>query len=177
MLRPTSVGQSALEQCTHLGLITRLFITVRELRVCWYRGLSLTRGQVCRYNCCWSSPVQSFSGLSPVGLVTIFYCLRFETSVFVASYDSQGCGGGIRSHLHAGKWLSSKLVPLITPRHGPRNKHRSSLLYFIRCNGNMFVCKAVIQQRLPYICSFRGRCLATSVVYSHYLATGLHVTI
>jgi hypothetical protein len=32
------------------------------------------------YNCCWSSPAHSFSGLTPVGLVTIFYCLRFETS-------------------------------------------------------------------------------------------------
>jgi hypothetical protein len=31
------------------------------------------------------------------GLVTIFYCLRFETSLFVASYDSQGYGGGIRT--------------------------------------------------------------------------------
>jgi hypothetical protein len=28
---------------------------------------------------CWSSPEQSFSGPSPVGLVTIFYCLRFKT--------------------------------------------------------------------------------------------------
>jgi hypothetical protein len=27
---------------------------------------------------------------SPVGLATIFYCPRFETSLFVASYDSQG---------------------------------------------------------------------------------------
>jgi hypothetical protein len=30
-------------------------------------------------------PAQSFSGPSPVGLVTIFYCLRFETSLFIAS--------------------------------------------------------------------------------------------
>jgi hypothetical protein len=35
------------------------------------------------YNCCQSS-----------GLATIFYCLRFETSLFVASYNSQGYGGG-----------------------------------------------------------------------------------
>jgi hypothetical protein len=47
------------------------------------------------YNCSWPSPAQSFSCPSPVGLVTIFYCLRFETSLFVASYDSQGYGGGI----------------------------------------------------------------------------------
>jgi hypothetical protein len=37
-----------------------------------------------------------------VGLVTIFYCLRFETSLFVASYDSQGYGGGIRTRLRMG---------------------------------------------------------------------------
>jgi hypothetical protein len=48
------------------------------------------------YSCCWSSPEQSFSGPSPEGLTTITYCLRFETSPFVASYDSQGYGGGIR---------------------------------------------------------------------------------
>jgi hypothetical protein len=54
------------------------------------------------YNCCWPSPAQSFSGPSPLGLVTIFYCLRFETSLFAASYDSQGHGGGIRSCLHTG---------------------------------------------------------------------------
>jgi hypothetical protein len=31
------------------------------------------------YNCCWSSPAQSYSGPSPAGLMTTFYCLRFET--------------------------------------------------------------------------------------------------
>jgi hypothetical protein len=78
------------------------------------------------YNFCWSLPAQLFSDPSPAGLMTVFYCLRFETpptrrarfpylsprnrlaqlypralgSLFVASYDSQGCGGGIRTHLH-----------------------------------------------------------------------------
>jgi hypothetical protein len=41
-------------------------------------------------------------GPSPFGLVTIFYCLRFETSIFVASYDSQDHGGGVRPRLHTG---------------------------------------------------------------------------
>jgi hypothetical protein len=27
-------------------------------------------------SCCWPSPAQSFSGPSPAGLITIFYCLR-----------------------------------------------------------------------------------------------------
>jgi hypothetical protein len=31
------------------------------------------------YNFCWFSPVKSFSGSSPARLMTIFYCLRFET--------------------------------------------------------------------------------------------------
>jgi hypothetical protein len=45
---------------------------------------------------------QSFSGPSPLGLATIFYCLRYETSLFVASCDSQGHGGGIRPRFHTG---------------------------------------------------------------------------
>jgi hypothetical protein len=49
---------------------------------------------------CLSSPAQSFLGPSPVGLATIFYCLRFKTFLFVASYDSQDCRGGIRPRLH-----------------------------------------------------------------------------
>jgi hypothetical protein len=54
------------------------------------------------YNYCWSSPAQTFSGPNPMELETIFYCLRFEYSFFVASYDSQGYGGGIRTRLHMG---------------------------------------------------------------------------
>jgi hypothetical protein len=50
--------------------------------------------------CSWSSPAQSFSGPSPLDLATIFYCLSLETSLFVASYDSQGHSGGIRPRLH-----------------------------------------------------------------------------
>jgi hypothetical protein len=36
-----------------------------------------------------------FPSLSSLGLVTIFYCFKLETSLFVASYDSQVYGGGI----------------------------------------------------------------------------------
>jgi hypothetical protein len=58
---------------------------------------------------CWSSPAQFSSGPSPLDLATISYCLSFETSHFVASYDSQGHGGGIRPHLHTGVvWCQSQ---------------------------------------------------------------------
>jgi hypothetical protein len=54
--------------------------------------------------------VSGVLGSSPVSLVSVFYCLRFETSLFVASYDSQGHGGGIRPSLHTGVELPEILV-------------------------------------------------------------------
>jgi hypothetical protein len=60
-------------------------------------------------------------------------------------------------------WQNSKLVPLITPRHRPHRKQRSSLLLFSLCRGNMFIYEVVPQQRLPYICLFRVRCPAADV--------------
>jgi hypothetical protein len=78
---------------------------------------------------------------SPVGLVTIFYCLRFETSLFVASYDSQGHGGGIRPRLHTG--LTCQLLMTYryivsgrtTQKTHPLSTNGCSLLLRIRCAG------------------------------------------
>jgi hypothetical protein len=56
--------------------------TFFQLNTCCYSPYvtsSLSRGCVCVYNYWWPSPAQSFSGPSPAGLMTIFYCLRFET--------------------------------------------------------------------------------------------------
>jgi hypothetical protein len=74
-----SVGQSVVVSSTHLGLTARFLLLsdscgfVDVERSLWREGGSAV------YSSCWSSPVQSFFGLSPAGLVTIFYCLRFET--------------------------------------------------------------------------------------------------
>jgi hypothetical protein len=95
-----SVSQSVLKYSTHLGLMTRFLLLSDNCGLVdmghslWWEDAHVV------YNCCWSSPAQSFSGPSPVGLATIIYCLRFENSLFVASYDSQGYGGGIRPHLY-----------------------------------------------------------------------------
>jgi hypothetical protein len=69
----------------------QIVITVWQLRSCFCVGCPLWRedGSVF-YICCWHLPAQSFSSPSPVGLATIFYCLRFETSIFVAPYYSRG---------------------------------------------------------------------------------------
>jgi hypothetical protein len=74
------------------------------------------------YNCCWPSSEQSLSGPSLVGLATICYCLRFETSQFIASYDSQGYGGGIRTPQILTLWkrknyltFSGNRTPVVQP--------------------------------------------------------------
>jgi hypothetical protein len=106
-----SVGQSALAWSILLCFTTTCLLLSE---CCGFvdMGRSLWRedGSVV-YNCCWPSPAQSFSGPSPGGLSIIFYCLTFETSGFVVSYDSQGYGGGIRPRLHTGMtWFwNSKL--------------------------------------------------------------------
>jgi hypothetical protein len=46
-----SVGQSILVSGTHLGLKTRLFFSLWQLRVCWCGAPSLTRGRVYLLQC------------------------------------------------------------------------------------------------------------------------------
>jgi hypothetical protein len=57
-----------------------LFITVRHLQACWCGALSLTRERVCRLQLLLVLAEQTFLEPSLTGLVTIFYCLGFETS-------------------------------------------------------------------------------------------------
>jgi hypothetical protein len=61
------------------------------LLVCWYWAFSLTRGRVCRLH----SPLDLASAVNLGSEL-------FETSLFFASYDSQGHGAGIRPRLHTG---------------------------------------------------------------------------
>jgi hypothetical protein len=49
-----------------------------------------------------------------VGLTAIFYCLRYETSLSVASYDSQGYGRSIRHRLHKRFSLSKSQSQIAT---------------------------------------------------------------
>jgi hypothetical protein len=89
----------------HLGLMG---LITRYLLLCGSYGLDFMGRPLWREDgsvlciCCWPLPAQTFSSPSSLGLVTIFHCLRFETSHFVTSYDSQGHGGGIRPRLHTG---------------------------------------------------------------------------
>jgi hypothetical protein len=143
MLRPTvQLPSLSWNKAPHLELTTRFLLLSDS---CGFldveRSLWREDGSVV-YNCCWSLPAQSFSGPSPVRFVTLFYCLRFNTSLFFASYDSRGYGGSIRARLHMGYCRFSAELLFITISHWPNRKHLSQRFLFcylrIRCSGNLF---------------------------------------
>jgi hypothetical protein len=117
-----SVDRCVLEWNTNLGLTTRFLLLsdtcgfVDVGRCPWREDRSVA------YNYCWPLPAQSFSDPSPVGLATVFYCLRFETSLFVASYDSQGFCGGIRPRLRTGITCLQNALRVITSRERNRDQ-------------------------------------------------------
>jgi hypothetical protein len=140
------------------------------------------------YNFCWSSPAQSFSDPSPVGLMTILYCLRFETPPFwrarsphlyppgtgSASYPP-GTGFPFRRLLRLVglRWRYSNLTPcellvvFIQPQRGSHRKRIFSCYVFSRCRGSN-----VSTEPYPDNGSFTVSCL-----HRCYLAMCLHVTI
>jgi hypothetical protein len=106
-----------------------LEISFRQLRVCYFVAPFLTRGRVCNllYNCFWALPEQSLLGQvqqnsrpyftvsfetpNLEGQVSVFISPRNRVaqlypralgSLYVASYDSQGSGGGILTRPHTG---------------------------------------------------------------------------
>jgi hypothetical protein len=111
------------------------------------------------YNCTWSSPAQSFSGPSPMGLVTIFYCLRLETSLFVASYDSQGYGGGIQPRLSskppwsplASSYICQAAGIKITSLKNSVFRIRGRSLSLIRCHEKVLI-ETLANKQLKFHC-------------------------
>jgi hypothetical protein len=92
----------------------------------------------------------------------VFYCLRFETSRFVASYDTQGHGGGIRPRLHTslignGSWF---LLHVLGTDRTENNASNSS---------SIVVCVSVP----AFAWRLLRYCLATACLRSRYLSTAV----
>jgi hypothetical protein len=111
------------------GAQDQIFIIARQLRICWCRASSMTRGWVCRLQLLLGLASAVILGsksrgtrdhillsqirdspklegqvpvfVSPINMVAQLYPQALG-SLFVASYDSQGYGGGIRTCLHTG---------------------------------------------------------------------------
>jgi hypothetical protein len=79
MLRPTGSRPVCLGVKNPSGAYYQIFITVRHLRVCWCGVLSLTRERVCHLQLLLVLASAVMLGSESAGLVTIFYCLSFET--------------------------------------------------------------------------------------------------
>jgi hypothetical protein len=84
----------------------------------------MTRGQVCLLHMMLA--LASLVCLWPESLGTRDHNLlsRFETSLFVASYDTQGHGGGIRPRFHMGIPSYLPQILITEPRGRPHRKHR-----------------------------------------------------
>jgi hypothetical protein len=115
ILRPTVSWPVCLGIKHQSRTYDQIFVTVRQLRVCWCGAFSLTRGRVCRLQCCWPSPEQSFSGPSPRGTSDDILLSQIQDFPFRRLLRLAG--------LRWRYW-----TPFITSRHGPHRKHRSSLL-------------------------------------------------
>jgi hypothetical protein len=88
------------------GAYDQIFITFRQLRVCWCGALSLARGRVCRLHLLLTLASAVILGSESRGTHDHILLSQVRDFSFVASYVSQGYGRGIRPRLYTGYSLN-----------------------------------------------------------------------
>jgi hypothetical protein len=123
-----ATDSQSVSQSVSLGVEPRLGLTTRYLLLFASYGLLFVGRPLSREDgvCLLYMLLALASAVFLLGLATIFYCLSFETSLFVASYDSQGHGGGIGTRLHAGEWIKMVGSGQRTNRLAGRNNRYSN---------------------------------------------------
>jgi hypothetical protein len=143
MLRPAVSRSVCLGVNTPCGALDQIFITVRQLRVCWRRVPSVKTGRVCRLQLLLSLARAVILGFESLAThehtlliqirdspnleiqVPVFMSPRNRVahlkpqalgSLFVASYQSQSCGGNIWIRLNAGILLKTERLRSETNR-------------------------------------------------------------
>jgi hypothetical protein len=80
------------------GDYDQIFITVRQLWVCWRGALSLTRGRCCRLQWLVALASAVILGSESPGTRDLILLSQIRDFILDSSYNSQGYGGGIRSY-------------------------------------------------------------------------------
>jgi hypothetical protein len=177
----------------HLGPKTRYLLLLDSWGfVDVGRSLWREEGSVV-YDCCWTSPAQSFLGPSPAGLITTFYCPSFEDSTTwsARSLYLYPPGAGWPSY-NPRQWV---------PFSSPPTTHRDTVEVFDpastleKCTYRIYSIRYIVPARiakkislpLSHVLLCRGNvstepfpnngCCTVAWLHSCYLAVGPHVTI
>jgi hypothetical protein len=129
ILRPTFSRPVHLRIKHPSGAYDQNFINVRQLQACWCGALSLTRGRVCRLQMPLALARAVIFGSESLGTRDHILLSQIRDFPFRRLLRLAELRWRYSTPPPHGNTLCSNFVPLITHQHGPRRKHRSSLLY------------------------------------------------
>jgi hypothetical protein len=129
------------------GAHDQIFMTLRQLRFCFCRAPSLTTGRVCLLYMLLTLASVVFLGSVSLGS-------RDHISLFVASYDSQGHGGGIQVKVKVTLRLTVSQSVSKSWRRDPSGAHDHIIYYSLTVTVFFFVGRPLWREdgSVFYIC-------------------------